>query len=80
MGIVEIKRTASMPDLIKLVEEQAVDIKRDMPEHKDKKVICILAAYTCIDEIVTKAKELGVCVLLKDGVRVKEIMDEIKFY
>ena len=80
IALVEVKRTASIEDLHKLVEVQAKELKKDMPEYKDKKMLCVLAAYTCIDTVIEKAKELGVCMLVKDGIKVKEIKENLIFF
>ena len=80
IALVEVKRTASKEDVLKLVNEQAKDFRNEMLEYKDKKMLCVLAAYTCIDEVVEFAKEMGVCVLLKNGVRIKEEVGTLKYF
>ena len=68
VGLVEIKRTASKEDVLKLIGEQVEDFKVDFPNFvKDKKLICFLASYTCIDEVLDFATANGVCVLLQKG-------------
>ena len=68
VGLVEIKRTASKEDVLKLIGEQVEDFKVDFPNFvKDKKLICFLASYTCIDDVLDFATANGVCVLLQKG-------------
>ena len=80
IALVEVKRTASTSDVLTLVNEQAKDLRNEMTEYKNKKMICVLAAYTCIDEVVELAKKMGVCVLLKDGIHIKEEVGILKYF
>ena len=80
IALVEVKRTASKEDVLKLVNEQAKDLRTDMTEYKDKKIICVLAAYICIDEVIEFAKEMGICILLKDGIRLKTEVGTLKYF
>ena len=70
------KRSASLDDLKKFIEIQTKTFRIDMPEYKDKKLICIIACIKYEKDLLIKAKEEGVCVLFKDGVHIREIYDE----
>ena len=43
VAIVEIKRSAKLKDLEELIEVRAKVFRTEMPEYKDKKLICVLA-------------------------------------
>ena len=53
--------------MIKLVTEQAVSFRSDFPQYQDKILVCFLAAYVALDNVIEKANSLGVAVLLQDG-------------
>ena len=78
VAIVEIKRSADMEDLLYLVEVQAKKFRLDMPEYKDKKLICVLAFIKCGENVIIEAKKKGVCILFKDRLHIKEEYDYLK--
>ena len=78
VGLVEVKRSASLDDLKKFIEIQTKTFRIDMPEYKDKKLICIIACIKYEKDLLVKAKEAGVCVLFKDGVHIKEKYEYLK--
>ena len=78
VAIVEIKRTAKMEDLINLTEHQTKNFREEMREYKDLKLICILAAIRCEENVLIEAKKQGVCIVLKNGVHIKEEYEYIR--
>ena len=72
VALVEVKRSATLEDLRKFIEVQSKTFRIDMPEYKDKKLICIIACIKYEKDLLIKAQEEGVCVLFKDGVHIKE--------
>ena len=72
VAIVEIKRSAKLKDLTKLIEVHAKTFRTEMPEYKDKKLICVIACIRHEKNLIPEARKQGVCVLLKNGVHVKE--------
>ena len=80
VALIEVKRTASIEDVSKLVEEQVVSFRADFPQYQDKTLVCFLAAYVAIDEVVENAKSLGVGVLLQNGFDIKEEILTLKSF
>ena len=80
VALVEVKRSAKLEDLETLVEVQAKAFRNEMPEYKDKKLICVLAFFQCDDNLIPKAKEKGVCVIFKNGFHIKQDYEKLKLF
>ena len=80
VALVEVKRSAKLEDLETLVEVQAKAFRNDMPEYKDKKLICVLAFFQCDEKLIPKAKEKGVCVIFKNGFHIKQDYEKLKLF
>ena len=80
VGLIEVKRTASIEDIDKLVTEQAISFRIDFPQYKDKILVCFLASYVAIDDVIEKANNLGVGILLQDGFAIKEVISVLKIF
>ena len=78
VALVEVKRKASIRDVTKLVQKQAVTFREEFPQYKDKILVCFLAAYVAVDKVVEKANQFGVGVLLQDGFDIQEVVPVLK--
>ena len=78
VALVEVKRSAKLEDLETLVEVQAKAFRKEMPEYKDKKLICALAFFQCDDNLIIEAKKKGVCVIFKNGFHIKQEYEKLE--
>ena len=78
VALIEVKRKATLNDVNKLVKKQAASFRADFPQYKDKILVCFLAAYVALDNVVAKATSLGVGVLLQDGFDIIEEISVLK--
>ncbi len=78
--LVEVKARADINDMSKLIKRKIPNFRLLFPSYNDYKVLGAMASLTTSDELIEKAKELGIFFLTQQGEHVVLVNDKARFF
>ena len=72
VGLVEVKWSANISDVNKLIKKQIPDFRKDIKSYQNKKLVAFLGMYVYNQKVANHALQNGIGVLYENGQQLKE--------